>query len=331
MNKVLSQDEVDALLKGMSGGEVATEPASRPGTPDVVPYDFTDRSTYLRGRPLNLHMVNDRFARLFRISLSASVRRPVFVEARPLELKRFGEFIRALPVPTSLHLISMQPLPGLAVMVLESPLIFSLVEAYFGAAGLGRAKVEGREFTAIENRVIHKVVGLALADQEKAWESIESLRLNLEYSETNPQYAEVVAPDEVIISVTFEVELEGPIGLITLCIPYSNMDPIRERLEAPYHRKEQQPEPKWTEAIRASLPRSTVELEVELGRTQITARELLGLGVGDIIVLDQHFNEPLMAKVAGVPKFDGFVGVVKGNKAFKLNGPLEERVRCSNP
>lgn len=324
MNKILSQDEVDALLTGVTGGEVPTEPDDETELQDVAPYDFTDRSTYLQGRPLNLEAINDRLARLLRVSLAGALHRPVYIRAERVELKKFGDFVRALPVPTSLHLFKMEPLHGLGMMVMDSPLVFSLLETFFGAVGPGRAKVEGRDFTSIENKIIKRVVGVALADLEKAWEPIVALSCPLEHSETNPQFAELVNPDEIIISVKFEVELEEPIGFITFCIPYSNLEPIRERLETPYQRKEQEIENKWVGGIKHHLQQAVVEMAVELGRTSIPARDLLELNKGDILVLDQDFTEPLLVKVEEVTKFDAFAGTRKGNKAVKVNRFIEE-------
>jgi flagellar motor switch protein FliM len=163
------------------------------------------------------------------------------------------------------------------------------------------------------------VVTLALADLEKAWEPVHSFRFPLERSETNPQFAELVNPDEVIISVKFEVEMDEPIGLITFCIPYSTLEPVRKLLETPYHRKEQESKSEWAEAAEKHLQHTLVEMAVEVGRTQIPARQLLELNPGDVLVLDKDYTEPLVVKVENVPKFDAFAGLWKGKKAFKVN------------
>jgi len=324
MNKVLSQAEVDALLKGMAGGKVTTESGAQAAATEAIPYDFTDQTSYLKRRPLNLGAAFERFARLFRLTLTGALRRSVFAQPKGMELAKFRDFIRNLPVPTSLHVFRIDPLPGLGILVLESPLIFCLLEAFFGSSSTGRTKVEGREFTPIENKVITKVVNFALADQEKAWESIQPLRFALEHSETNPQFAQVIAPDEVIYRIDFEVEFDEPIGLITFCIPYSTLEPIRDRLATPYHRKEQKPEPIWAERIRGHLPQCPVEVAVELGRTRISARDLLELKPGDVIVLDQEFSDPLVTRVEGIPKFTVFGGICRGNKAFRFHGHHRE-------
>ena len=326
MNKILSQDEVDALLTGVSDGEVSTEPDTASEVGQVLPYDFSDRSIYLQTRPLNLATVNDRLAKLLGTSLATALRRQVHTRAQEVELKKFTDFIHSLPTATSLHLFKMEPLPGLGILVLDGPLVFNLLETFFGAAGPGQTKMEGREFTTIENKLINKVATLVLSDQEKAWESVHPLRFTLEHIETTPQFTELLNPDEVIISIKFEVELDDPIGLITFCIPYSTLEPIREHLDTPYHRKDQKIESKWTKTIKKHLQQATVEMAVELGRTWLPARELLGLKPGDVLILDKDYTESLVVKVECVPKFSGFAGLWKGKKAFKVNQFFEENL-----
>ena len=324
MNQILSKDEVDALLTKVSEGEVPTEPDTQGELAEALPYDFTDRITYLQGKPLNLAAVNDRLAKLLRVSLATALRRPVYTRALETELKKFSGFVGALPVPTSLHLFKMEPLPGLGMLVLDSTLVFSLLETLFGAAGPGPSKVKGRDFTPIENKLINKVATLALTDLERAWEPVYSFRFTVEHSESNPQFAELIDPDEVMISVKFEVELDEPIGLITFCIPYSTLGPIRHLLEAPYNRKEQERESKWAEWTKNHLQQATVEMAVEVGRTQIPARQLLELKPGDVLILDRDYTEPLVVKVESVPKFNAFAGLWKGKKAFKINQFIED-------
>ena len=227
-------------------------------------------------------------------------------------------------MPTSLHLFRMEPLPGLGMLVLDSPLVFSLLETFFGGSGPGQSKVEGRDFTTIENKLINKVVTLALADLEKAWEPVHSLRFTLERSETNPQFTEMVNPDEVMICVSFELGLEEPIGLITFCLSYSTLEPIRERLETPYHRQEEESESAWAEVLKKHLRQVTVEMAMEVGGTQIPARQLLELDPGDVLVLDKDYTEPLVVKVESVPKFNGFAGLWRGKKAFRVNQVMED-------
>ena len=324
MNKILSKDEVDALLTGVSDGEVDTEPDKTPASAKAIPYDFTDRSTYLQSRPLNLEAVNDRLAKLLGVSFATALRRPANTSTKEVELKKLSEFTGALTVPTSLHLFKMEPLPGLGMLALDSSLAFSLLETFFGAAGPGQSKVEERDFTTIENKLIHKVVTLALADLEKAWEPVHSLSLTLERSESNPQFAELADPHEVIISIKFEVQLDEPIGLMTFCIPYSSLEPIRQRLQTPYNLDEQESESEWAEVTTRHLKQATVEMAVEVGKTQIPARQLLELSPGDVLVLDKDYTEPLLVKVEDVPKLYAFAGLSKGKKAFKVNDFIED-------
>ena len=186
MSKILSQDEVDALLKGMSGGEIEVETDTGPGADGVVVYDLTNQDRIIRGRMPTLEIINDRFARLFRTTLSSALRKIVDMTTTSVDMVKFGEFMRSLPVPTSLHIFKMDPLRGHAIFVLESKLVFNLVETFFGGAGGGEVKIEGRDFTAIEQQLTRKVVMMSLKDMEQAWKPVHELSLVYQRTEINP-------------------------------------------------------------------------------------------------------------------------------------------------
>jgi flagellar motor switch protein FliM len=318
MNKVLSQDEVDALLRGMSGGEIEVETGAGGGADGVVVYDLTNQDRIIRGRMPTLEIINDRFARLFRTTISASLRKIVDITTTSVDMVKFGEFMRSLPVPTSLHIFKMDPLRGHAVFVLESKLVFNLVETFFGGDGSGEVKVEGRDFTAIEQQLTRKVVLMALKDLEQAWKPVHDLTLVYQRTENNPQFASIVPPSDVVIVVKFEMEMEHAAGTITVCIPYSTIEPIRGKLYAGFQSDQLEVDHEWMRRFRAQLRDAEVEVTIEVGRTEILSGELLKLKVGDIISLDKDISEALVALVQGVPKFIGRAGSYKGNKAFKV-------------
>ena len=318
MSKILSQDEVDALLKGMSGGEIEVETDTGPGADGVVVYDLTNQDRIIRGRMPTLEIINDRFARLFRTTLSSALRKIVDMTTNSVDMVKFGEFMRSLPVPTSLHIFKMDPLRGHAIFVLESKLVFNLVETFFGGAGGGEVKIEGRDFTAIEQQLTRKVVMMSLKDMEQAWKPVHELSMVYQRTEINPQFASIVPPSDVVILVKFELEMEHTAGTITVCIPYSTVEPIRSKLYAGFQSDQLEVDHEWMRRFREQLKESQVDVTVELGRAMVRSGDLLKLKVGDVLSLDKDVNEPLLAMVEGVPKFRGRAGMHRGNKAFKV-------------
>lgn len=322
MSKILTQDEVDALLKGMSGGEIETETDTIEDDSGVTAYDLTNQDRIIRGRMPTLEIINDRFARILRTTLSSSLRKVIDVSAFSIDMIKFGEFMRALPVPTSLHIFKVDPLRGHGVMVIETKLVFNLVDNFFGGSGRGFIKIEGRDFTAIENRLINKVILMALDDLEKAWNPVHPIQLTYVRSETNPQFASVVAPTEVVIVIKFEVELEQTVGTLIVCLPYSTVEPIRSKLYAGFQSDQLEVDHEWINRFIDQVRMADVEISVELGRAMITGGDLLNLKLGDVILLEQDVADDLTAQVEGIPKFRGKPGVARGNKAFQVSSEI---------
>ena len=325
MSKILSQEEVDALLKGMSGGEIEVETDAGPGADGVVVYDLTNQDRIIRGRMPTLEIINDRFARLFRTTLSSSLRKIVDMTTTSVDMVKFGEFMRSLPVPTSLHIFKMDPMRGHAIFVLESKLVFNLVETFFGGTGGGEVKIEGRDFTAIEQQLTRKVVLMALKDMEQAWKPVHEINLLYQRTEINPQFASIVPPSDVVIVVKFELEMEHTAGTITVCIPYSTVEPIRSKLYAGFQSDQLEVDHEWMRRFREQLKEAQVDFTVEMGRTELKSGDLLKLKVGDVLTLDKDANDFLVAMVEGVPKFKGRAGSYRGNKAFRVEGLLDQR------
>ncbi|MDY6908775.1 MAG: flagellar motor switch protein FliM [Thermodesulfobacteriota bacterium] len=319
MEQVLSQEEVDALLKGLSNGTIETEQAEEDLDQDGVrPYDLTSQDRIIRGRMPTLEIINDRYARLHRITLSSTLQRIIDITVTQKEMIKFGDFLRTLPVPTSLHILKMDPLRGHVLLVVESRLIFNLVDCFFGGTGRSTFKIEGRDFTSIEQRVIHKVVRMALNDLEQAWKPVMPVRFEFVRSEVNPQFASIVPPTELVIVVHYELELENLIGKIILCLPYSTIEPIRSKLSASYQSDQLEVDQEWIDRFVRRLQEVPVEVVVQLGRATIKGRDLLQLHVGDVLVLDQDMQHPLRVFVEGVQKYKAAAGVHKGSLAIQI-------------
>ncbi|MBP1717127.1 MAG: flagellar motor switch protein FliM [Deltaproteobacteria bacterium] len=321
MEKLLSQDEIDALLKGIEDGKVDT-PAEQKGQAGAVRFDFANQDRIIRGRMPTLEIVNDIFARLFRNAFSMFLRKVIDFGPRGIQMMKFGEFIRALPVPSSLHIFKMESLRGHAILILDPKLVFTLVDIFLGGSGKTNYRIEGREFTAVETRLIQKVVNMILADLEKAWKTIHPLTVHYVRSEINPQFVSIVSPSDLVITIPFGLELDQFTGMITFCIPYSTIEPIKTKLYSGFQSDQLEVDHSWIERFLDRLKNSEVEMVIELARSKVTTKVLLDLKVGDILPLGKEITEPLLGKVQGVPKFFGKGGVCGTNKAFQIENKI---------
>jgi len=317
MSKILNQDEVDALLRGISGGEIETEQDQKTDDSGVVVFDLANQDRIIRGRMPVLEIINDRFARLATNAMANTMRKRVDVNPLSIDMSKFGDFMRSLPVPTSINIFKIDPLRGNALLVVDTRLVFSLVENFFGGAG-SQPKIEGRDFTPIEQSIITKVVKLLLANLEDAWRPVHEVSIEYVRSEINPQFATIVPPSDVVVVISFEVELESAMGSLLVALPYATIEPIRSKLYAAFQSERLEVDHAWISRFRDRLLETPVEVTVTLGTTRLTGRQLLDLRVGDIILLDQDEDDLLEARVQGVLKFYGEPGFVKGNKAFRV-------------
>ncbi len=322
MNQFLSQDEVDALLHGITGGEVETQQSGGIDDSGIVTYDLTNQERIIRGRMPTLEILNQKIARQLRASLSGTLRRMVDVNALNVQMIKFGEFLKTLPVPTSMHVFRMQPLRGGALLVIESKLVFALIDSFFGGPGSTHVKIEGRDFTPIETHMILRVANMVFEEMEKAWEPIEPIKIEVERSEVNPQFVGIVPPSDVVITTPFEVEMDDARGIITVCLPYATIEPIRAKLYAGFQSERLEIDQSWLRRILHQLEETRVEASVEIGSAEIPLGILLNLQVGDIICLDQDCDSQLVVKIEGVPKFTGYARKFKQKKALEISGRL---------
>ncbi len=318
MTKVLSQEEVDALLRGMVDGEIETETDRGPGRGGVMNYDFTSQERIIRGRMPTLEVINEHFARGFRVSLSMILRRTVDIQAGFVQMLKFGEFFRSLPLPTSFHIFKMDPLRGHCLLVVDSKLVFTLVEFFLGGSGKTRFKIEGRDFTAIERRLINKVVLMAFQDLEKAWAPVHPVKMLLSRVEINPMFVGIATPNDIMVITKFQVEMEQTDGFITLCLPYATVEPIKGKLYSGFQSEQLEQDGLWSSRISEQLRDVPVNLVVELASTFLSAGDILDLSVGDIITFEKKVNDTLMARIEGVPKLAGHAGLAGEIKAFQV-------------
>ncbi|MBF0480456.1 MAG: flagellar motor switch protein FliM [Desulfovibrionaceae bacterium] len=317
MSKILNQDEVDILLRGLSGGEIETETDLVEDDSGIVSFDLANQDRIIRGRMPVLEIINDRFSRLATNAMANAMRKRVDVNPISIDMSKFGDFMRSLPVPTSINIFKLDPLRGNAILVVDSRLVFALVENFFGGAG-SQPKIEGRDFTPIEQAIISRVVRIILANMEDAWRPVHEVHIELVRSEINPQFAAIVPPSDVVVVVTFEVELENAIGSMIACLPYATIEPIRSKLYASFQSERLEVDHAWIARFKERLLETPVEMIIRLGQSKITGRQLMTLKPGDILLLDTDVDDQLPAEVQGVLKYWGIPGKVKETKAFQV-------------
>ena len=317
---LLSQDEIDALLHGVDDGLVQAEAAAEPGS--VKSYDLTTQDRIVRGRMPTLEMINERFARYTRISMFNMLRRSADVAVGGVQVMKFGEYVHSLYVPTSLNLVKIKPLRGTALFILDAKLVFKLVDNFFGGDGR-HAKIEGREFTPTELRVVRMVLEQAFIDLKEAWQAI--MEVNFEYinSEVNPAMANIVGPSEAIVVSTFHIELDGGGGDLHVTMPYSMIEPVREMLDAGFQSDLDDQDERWVKALREDLLDVDVPLSATVARRQLRLRDILHMAPGDIIPVE--LPEELIMRANGVPSFKVKLGSHKGNLALQVVEPINRR------
>jgi flagellar motor switch protein FliM len=321
-NDVLNQDEIDALLHGVDKGTVPTEGADAPAPGEVRSFDFANQVRIVRGRMPTLEMINDRFARLFRTSLFSMLRRTPEITVMPIQMVKFGDYVQSLAMPTNMNMVKILPLRGTGLIVLDPKLVFAAVDNFFG--GNGRfTKIEGRDFTATENRIIHMILKHVFSDLKEAWSHVA--RLDIEYlsSEVNPHFANIVSPTEVVVVTGFKIELDGGGGDVHVTMPYSMVEPLKELLHAGVASDRAEHDERWGHALREEIEDAEVELSTVLGRGKITMQQLLNLQPGDILPCDFSGRATVLAE--DVPVFRGTFGVSHGQQAVQI----EERVARS--
>jgi flagellar motor switch protein FliM len=323
MNKLLSQDEVDSLLKGLDTGDISTFGGFEESGEDLPLFDWATAGLNIRGNMPLLEVINSRFSQKFRGSLSNALRKMVDVTPDPVATVKYRDFQKSLPVPTSMHLFKMEPLRGLGILVVESRLVFSLVEAFFGGSGSGSTKIEGREFTSIEKKIIEKVVQMALVNLIEAWEDVNPIKTEFVRSESNPLVVNVVPGEELLISSKFEIETNKVLGNIIICVPYTAYQPIRNKLAGNYRDDTHttQLDRVWIDGLQRKLRGTPIQMVVQLGSTSLSVKDFMNLKEGDIIVLDNDNQKPLTAQVEGINLYEGFAGKYKNKKVFKVEQP----------
>ena len=314
MSDLLTQDEIDALLHGVD--EVDEEDVVQGTAPGVTTFDFSSQDRIVRGRMPTLELVNERFARHMRISLFNMMRRTAEVSINGVQMLKFGEYVHTLFVPTSLNMVRFRPLKGTALITMEARLVIILVENFFGGDGRYHAKIEGREFTPTERRIIQMLLKLVFEDYKEAWAPVMDVEFEYLDSEVNPAMANIVSPTEVIVVSSFHIELDGGGGDFHVAMPYSMLEPIRELLDAGVQSDKGDTDLRWSKALRDEIMDVQVGLSTRLLQTDVSLRQLMDMKPGDIFPV--IMPESLLVFVEDLPTFRAKLGRTHDKVAVRI-------------
>ena len=315
---ILSQEEVDALLRGVSG-EV-DEQAPVEDTKAVRPYDIGRQERIVRGRMPTLELVNERFARLLRVGLYNFMRKSAEISVGPVRVMKYSEFVRNLVVPTNLNLVHVKPLRGTALMVFEPTLVFQIVDNLFGGDGRYHTRVEGRDFTPTEMRIIQRMLQVVFDEYQKAWKTIYELEFEYLRSEMNTQFANIATPTEVVVATSFSIDLGSGSADFHVCMPYAMLEPIRNVIYSAIQADRSEADSRWLALLSQQVYGAEVELVANLAHAQVSVGQLLALQPGDVISLD--LPDVVHAEVDGLPVLECRYGVMNGQYALKVEKVL---------
>jgi flagellar motor switch protein FliM len=312
----LSQDEVDALLKGVSGETDEPDEAQGEGG-GVRSYNLGTQERIVRGRMPTLELVNERFARYLRIGLFNYMHRNAEISVGPIRVQKYSEFIRNLVVPTNLNLVVAKPLRGTALFVFDPNLVFLVVDNMFGGDGRFHTRVEGRDFTATEQRIIQGLLDVVFTEYGKSWRPVYNINFEYIRSEMNSQFANIATPSEIVVSTTFTLEFGGATADMHICFPYSMLEPIRDLLYSTMQSDQLSTDKRWIGTLRKQLQGAEVEIVAQLGSGKIKLGQILKLKAGDVIPL--HIPEKIQALVDNVPLMECTYGQLNGQYALKVD------------
>ncbi|MCB6183570.1 flagellar motor switch protein FliM [Leeia sp. TBRC 13508] len=311
---ILSQEEVDALLRGVTGEEDSSEESSDDS--GVRSYDIGRQERIVRGRMPTYEIINERFARYFRVAIFNFLRRNAEISVGPVRVLKYSEFIRNLVVPTNLNLIHIKPLRGTGLFIFDPDLVFLVVDNLFGGDGRFHMRVEGRDFTPTEQRVIQRMLQLVFEEYAKAWLPVFPVEFEYVRSEMNTQFANIATPTEVVVAVSFKIELGSGGGDFHVCLPYSMIEPIRDVLYSSMQADRAEADDRWVKLLSHQVQAAEVDLVANLGSAPVTLGQIVNLKVGDVISLD--IPEAIVAEVDGVPVLECKYGVLNGQYALKV-------------
>ncbi len=315
----LSQEEVDALLEGVTGeSQKLVEEVAEHG--EVRPYNISSQERIVRGRMPTMEIVNERFARNFRVGLFNFIRRSPEISVGPVTVQRYSAFLRELAVPTNFNIVAIRPLRGNGMIVCEPALVFGVIDTLYGGIGKFPTRIEGRDFSATEQRVINRLVDVITDEYHKAWKGIYPLQLEYQRSEMQPQFANIATPSEIVISTSFQLEIGEITGAIHFCMPYATLEPIRDVLYSSTQGDSIEVDRRWVNVLTREIQAAEVTLVAQLAKADATIEQLLAMKVGDFIELEKESR--IQATVDGVPVFECQYGTHNSKYAIRIDKSL---------
>jgi len=314
--QILSQDEVDALLQGITGESQKLE-QEEVSTGGVRNYNLASQERIVRGRMPTMEIINERFARNIRIGLFNFIRKSPEISIGGIKVQKYSAFLREIVVPTNFNIVSVRPLRGSGLIVCDPTLVFAVIDALFGGAGKYHTRIEGRDFSPTEQRIITRLVEVVTTEYKKAWHGIYPLELEYQRSEMQPQFANIATPSEIVVATSFTLEIGDTTGTVHFCIPYSTLEPIRDVLYSTIQGDSNEPDQRWVNLLKEQIQSAEVDLVAELATAPATVEQLLSFKPGDFIELD--LQPGIQAKVAGVPILDCHYGTSNGKYALKID------------
>jgi flagellar motor switch protein FliM len=314
--QILSQDEVDALLQGITGESQKLEQEEAPTT-GVREYDLASQERIVRGRMPTMEVINERFARNIRLGIFNFIRKSPEVAIGGIKVQKFSAFLREIVVPTNFNIVNVKPLRGSGLIVCDPSLVFAVIDALFGGVGKYHTRIEGRDFSPTELRVILRLIEVITAEYKKAWTGVYPVELEYQRSEMQPQFASIATPSEIVVATSFTLEIGETTGTVHFCIPYSTLEPIRDTLYSTVQGDSSEPDRRWVNLLTHQIQAAEVELVAELAQAGATVEQLLAFKPGDFIELD--LNPMIKAKVSGVPVFDAHYGTSNNKYAIKID------------
>ncbi len=314
--QILSQDEVDALLQGITGESQKLE-QEEVQTDGVRDYNLASQERIVRGRMPTMEIINERFARNVRLGIFNFIRKSPEISIGPIKVQKYSAFLREIVVPTNFNIVSVRPLRGSGLIVCDPTLVFAVIDALFGGNGKFHTRIEGRDFSPTEQRIITRLVEVITTEYRKAWQGIYPLDLEYQRSEMQPQFANIATPSEIVVSASFTLEIGDTTGTIHFCVPYSTLEPIRDVLYSTIQGDSNEPDRRWVNLLKQQIQSAEVELVAELATAPATVEQLLAFKPGDFIELD--LQPSIQAKVAGVPILECHYGTSNGRYALKVD------------
>jgi flagellar motor switch protein FliM len=307
------------LLQGITGESQKLEQEDTPKG-GIRDYDLASQERIVRGRMPTLEIINERFSRNIRVGLFNFIRKTPEVSVGGIKVQKYSAFLRETVVPTNFNIVSVRPLRGNGLVVCDPTLVFAVIDALFGGVGKFHTRIEGRDFSPTEQRVILRIVEVIAAEYKKAWSGIYPLELEYQRSEMQPQFANIAAPGEIVVTTSFTLEIGDSTGTIHFCIPYATLEPIRDVLYSSTQGDSAEPDRRWVKLMTHQIQAAEVQLVAELAHAPATVEQLLALKAGDFIELD--LNKSIEVKVDGVPVMEAQYGASNGHYALKIERML---------